>query len=260
MPYRSLDVRIEYDVLKKPKLENPVFIEGLSGLGNVGMLAATHLIREIGAIKFADVFSPYFLRPGTLIPGVMYTDGVAELLKDEIYYSEEKELLILVGYYQGSTAESYFMLAETILDFCDEFNVKRIFTLGGYGTGRYTKEPEVYGATTHEELVEEMKKHNVRVERGIHGPITGISGILLGLGKQREKQAICLLGETHGEFSDPKAAKAVLQRLTSFLGIEIETPELDREIRIIEDEIKRRADLIREMEKEKKGDIGPYIG
>jgi len=236
-----LKVRIELEK-ELPQLDAPVFIEGLGGLGNVGMLAATHLIKELDAIKIANVYSPYFVRTASPIPGIMYVDGVVELLKDEIYYDPEENLMIFVGPYQGSTIESYYMFAETILDFCAECGVRRIFTLGGYGTGRHVDEPKVYGVATDAKLVEEIKNHGVHVEKGYHGPITGMAGLLIGLGKELGFEGICLRGETHGEYPDPEAASAVFRALTSILGIKASTDALDREIEILEEEMRRVAE------------------
>ena len=41
--------------LEHPKLKDPIFIEGLPGIGNVGKLAAEHLKDELKGVKFADV-------------------------------------------------------------------------------------------------------------------------------------------------------------------------------------------------------------
>ena len=40
-------------VYEKPKLENPVLLEGLPGIGFVANIAALHLIRELKAKLFA---------------------------------------------------------------------------------------------------------------------------------------------------------------------------------------------------------------
>jgi proteasome assembly chaperone (PAC2) family protein len=45
---------------KKPKLENPILIEGLPGIGNVGKLAVEHLIEKMNAVKFAEIYSRDF--------------------------------------------------------------------------------------------------------------------------------------------------------------------------------------------------------
>ena len=44
----------------EPQLKDPIFVEGLTGLGNVGLLAARHMIESTGAKVFAELYAPYF--------------------------------------------------------------------------------------------------------------------------------------------------------------------------------------------------------
>ena len=77
-------VSIRY-VTKKPKLKNPILIEGLPGIGNVGKLAVEHLIDSTKSIKFAELYSKDF-PPQVFIN----TDGTIELVKNEFYYWNAK--------------------------------------------------------------------------------------------------------------------------------------------------------------------------
>src|SRR3989442_169731 len=63
--------------LDHPKLNDPIFIEGLPGIGNVGKLAAEHLKDELKGVKFAEIFSKYF-PPQVLVQD----DGQVELVKE----------------------------------------------------------------------------------------------------------------------------------------------------------------------------------
>ncbi|MEM7826591.1 MAG: PAC2 family protein, partial [Candidatus Aenigmatarchaeota archaeon] len=47
--------------LEKPKLKNPIFVEGLPGIGNVGRIACGYLIEELKAKKFAELYSSHFM-------------------------------------------------------------------------------------------------------------------------------------------------------------------------------------------------------
>ena len=49
------DIQIHYE--EHPKLDNPTFVQGLPGIGNVGKLAAEHLKDELKAVKFAEIYS-----------------------------------------------------------------------------------------------------------------------------------------------------------------------------------------------------------
>ena len=45
---------------RKPKLNEPIFVEGLPGIGNVGKLAVEHLLDNINAVKFAELYRRIF--------------------------------------------------------------------------------------------------------------------------------------------------------------------------------------------------------
>ena len=70
---------------KTPKLKNPVFIEGLPGVGNVGRIAAGYLTEELEAVKFAELFSSHFY-PFVLL----HQSSAVHVLKNEFYYYKSK--------------------------------------------------------------------------------------------------------------------------------------------------------------------------
>ena len=225
------DIVLRY--LEKPALEDPIFIEGLPGIGNVGKLAAEHLRDELKGVKFAELFSKYF-PPQVLVQ----EDGLIKLVSNEFYYVKRgkgKDLILLVGDYQGLTPEGQYELSDFVLRTLKEFGVKRAFTLGGYGMGRMVTKPRVLGAATHASLVKEMEKHGVVFSRGEPGAgIVGASGLLLGLGRMYDMQAVCLMGETSGYFVDPKSAQAVLEVLIKVLDVEISFAELENKAKQID--------------------------
>ena len=76
-------------LLKDVDLSDPVFIEALPGIGHVGKLVAEHLIHELGAEKFAELYSPSF-------PPQVFVDenGIVEPMKNEFYYLKSLEKTI----------------------------------------------------------------------------------------------------------------------------------------------------------------------
>ncbi len=219
---------------EKPKLNKPVFIEGLPGIGNVGKLAAEHLIDELGAKKFADIYSKYFP------PQVMVQDGgLVKLVNNELYYVKNAgkgvDLIFLVGDYQGMNPEGQYELTDFVLQVIKELGVQAIFTLGGYGVGRIVDKPKVFGAATHEDLVKEMEKYGVVFSRGEPGTgIVGASGLLLGMAFLHDIRSVCFMGETSGYFVDPKSARAVLEVLIKALGVEVDFSELESKAKQID--------------------------
>jgi uncharacterized protein (TIGR00162 family) len=234
--------------LQKPDLKDPVLIEGLPGVGNVGKLAAEHLIDELKAEKFADVYSKHF--PPQVLVG---DNGVAKLVNNELFFikaqdDDSEDLILLVGDYQGMTPDGQYELASRVLDVAKEFKVKMIFTLGGYGMGKVIKEPRVLGATTSDDLVEKMKSFGITFPKGEPGSgIVGASGLLLGLGKIMGIDSVCLMGETSGYFADPKAATAVLEVLTKVLKVKVDFKELEIKAKEIDFMTNKLKDLEKNM-------------
>jgi len=230
---------------KLPKLDNPILIEGLPGIGNVGKLAVEHLIDSIGATKFAEFYCKDFPPQVFINP-----DGTIELVKNEFYYWEaEKEkqrnLILLTGDYQGLSSQGQYELVNTILEFSKKLGVKEIYTLGGYGLGQDIRKPKVLCATTHKNLVSEMKKHGAVFKKNEPGGgIVGASGLLLGLGKLNGFKGVCFMGETPGYLVDPNSAKAVLKIIKSITGVHIDLSALEEKAK----EIEQIAQQLQEME------------
>lgn len=229
--------KIDIRFLKQPDevgLKNPVFIEGLPGIGHVGKLVADHLVNELDTTKVVEIYSHYFP------PQVMVEeDGTIKMPNNEVYAfksnGDTPDLLILVGDFQSISNEGHFELVNAYIEIAKKFNVSRIFTLGGYGIGRLIEEPYVIGAANDPELIEELEKYGVKFERGEPGGgIIGASGLLLGVSKLEGINAACLMGVTSGYMVDPKSAKAVLDVLTRMLNLEVGVEELDKRAKEME--------------------------
>ncbi|MEM0129233.1 MAG: proteasome assembly chaperone family protein [Thermoplasmata archaeon] len=250
-----------------PPLRDPILIEGLPGVGNVGKLAADYLREQLAAETIATIYSRYF-------PPQVYVneDGTIRMVSNELALHRPKgararDLLILGGDYQGISPEGQYVLTHRILEYCHSLGVREVFTLAGFAQGRPIDEPRVLGAATSLAKVEAMTKLGVvfsRTDPG--GGLIGASGLFLGIGRLFGMEGACLMGETSGYFVDPRSAQAVLKILTRALGVEIDLAELQAKA----EEIDRIAQRIHEIEprgteseapspKPAKDDLG-YIG
>jgi len=251
-------VTVKY-VNKKPKLNNPIFIEGLPGIGNVGKLAVEHLIEMTNAKKFAEIYSKDF-PPQVFIN----SDGTIKLVNNEFFYSKAKkknqnDLVLLTGDYQGLSSQGQYELVESILDVLQDIGVKHMYTLGGYGLGHEIKNPKVLFATTDKHLVKTIKKFGAVFKKNEPGGgIIGASGLLLGLGKLRGLEGVCFMGETPGYLVDPKSAKAVLKIIKKITNIDVDLSRLEEKAK----EIEYIAQQLSEMENisKDKHDELRYIG
>ena len=231
--------------IKDVDLTDPIMVEGLPGVGHVGKLVADHMVEELHAEKIIEIYSPHFP------PQVMVKeDGTIKQVKNEIYarrgQNGEPDLLIIIGDYQSATNEGHYELTSIFLDIAESYKVRRIYALGGYGTGQFVDKSSVMGAATSIELVEEMKTQGVLFqENEPGGGIIGVSGLLLGLGALRGLDVICLMGVTSGYLVDPKAASELLRVLSGILGIEVGMQALDERAK----EMEKIIGKLQEMER-----------
>lgn len=217
---------IELNVLEDIELNNPIFIEALPGLGHVGKLAADHMIDELRATKFAEIYSP------TFPPQVIVKDeGIIENMLNELYYlrdvgEDNLDLIILVGNTQALSPEGQYLVCKDTLEFVKGYGIDRIYTLGGMVTGQAPENPKVFGAATCQANAELLKEAGIEL-RANDGGIVGASGLFLGLGVRQGIDGSCLMGETPGYFIDAEAAEAVLNKLSELLNFEINVDKLE---------------------------------
>ncbi len=265
-----MDMDTKITTLEKPKLNNPILIEGLPGIGNVGRVAAGYLIDQTKAVKFAELYSSHFL-PFVLV----HENSEIALLKNEFYYIKGKkggrDIIILIGDAQSLDQVGHYEIAEKILEFVESFGCKEIYTLGGLGTGQLeTPHPKVFGALTSQKMKKKLESYGVDFNVASKlGTIVGASGLLLGLGKLRGMDGVCLMGETAGFpiVTDPKSAESVLKVLMKILGMNVDLKTLDQRVKEMEsfinkiENLQRKAveEMTKGVQKEGKEDLR-YIG
>jgi uncharacterized protein len=291
----SKPIEIVFSEKKTPSLNSPYLICGFPGTGLVGKLAVDYLIKELGAIHMADVFSSYF-SPQVVIQA----DGTTNIVKNSLYYvknnnktnnninktrsknkkeikdiskptvssdqsnngltqsiddssskstntptaaaaststtiaststsdplSSKNDLILLTGDSQPVVPGSEYVLSEQILDLITKFKISNIYSLASYVTGTFVNDPKIYGTATNPEMVKSFRSFNISTLD--NGNITGMNGLILGLGKLRGIEGICLLGETSGYVIDAKASKHLLEILNNVLGIHINMDEMNK--------------------------------
>jgi len=199
-----------------PVLENPIFVQGLPGFGNVGKIAAHLLIKFCGAKPFAEMYAPYF--PDYVSVG---SDGVCRLPKYEFYAApmEKNDFIIMTGDTQPSFEDvvAHYELCSEVLNFVAKYGCNFIITLGGVPSvedvGR------VYVAATSPRLaVEFMEKGAVLYAKG---RIVGAAGLMLGMAKEHNLEGVCILGATTGFRANRGAGFTVFKFLMKALGNEV---------------------------------------
>jgi len=219
------EISVRYLESFQEKPVEPVLIEGLPGIGQVGKLVAEYMIHILGAEKIGEIHSIY------LPPQVILDEtGLVRLARNELWLSRcaGKEIVFLVGDHQSTSNEGHYILADHYCELAGEMRVKRIYTLGGFGVGHLVNEPRVLGAINREELRAEIEAAGVIITRDEPGGgIVGAAGLMLGLSAPRGIDAVCLMGETSGYIVDPMAAASVLSVLSKLTGIPVDATRLN---------------------------------
>lgn len=223
---------------KKVKLNNPVMIVGLPGIGSVGSMVGEHLKKSLGAKRFATLYSPHFLHQA-----IMQKSGAIRMISNRFYYKEVKgrSIVILLGDTQAGTPEGQYEVNEKIVRFFKSLGGKKIYTIGGYSIGnQYISNPRVFGVANGKNVIKDLSSKGVIFGKAA-GAVWGSAGLIVTFSKKYKIDAACLMGETGMLEIDANAAKAVLNSLKSILDIDINLENLEK--------IKKETEkLIKEME------------
>ncbi len=253
-----MTTRLELD--KEIDVENPVFIEGLAGIGHIGKTTVSYLADHLEAEKVGELYSHHF-PPYTIIKD----DKTVNLLKNNIYqYRNEdgKDLVLIEGNAQASNPQGHYEVAEKIMDLVEKAEASEVITLGGYGTGDVVEDPSVYGAVSKEEFKKEYSDSGVDFGHDI-GQIVGASGLILAMAAEKDYKGVCILGETPGFLmSDPKATESVLESVEKILDIDLDFSELDEKVQESQEVLKKLQNLQQQQGQDQdssSSDLG-YIG
>jgi proteasome assembly chaperone (PAC2) family protein len=202
--------------LSNPTLENPIFVQGLPGFGNVGRIAAHLLIKYFDAKPFAELYSPSF--PDYIS---INSKGICHLPRYEFYFApmEKNDLVIMTGEIQPSFDDvvAHYDVCEEVIDFVESLGCRFIVTMGGVPITE--DKTQVYIAATSPSLATEfMEKGAVIYSKG---RIVGGTGLTLALAKERKLEGVSLLGTTMGFKADKGAGFLVFKFLMKSLGKEI---------------------------------------
>ena len=214
-----LTIQIE----EKPKLNNPVLIEGLPGIGFVANIVALHLIHELKAKRFARILSDSFQDLA-----VTTETGEPRSPINELYYykgsGEGRDLIIWYGNTQALTTFGQYELCGRVLDIAEEMGCRFLITVGGFKQEEVKEVPEIYCAASDVETLKEALALGAKI---MVGNIFGVAGILIGLGALRGFRGFSLLVETLGTYPDANAARYALSAINKYLGLKVDLSRLD---------------------------------
>jgi len=211
------------EIYEKPKLNNPVLIEGLPGIGFVANIAALHLINELKAQLFAEVLSASFQD----LAIITETGGTRSPINELYYYKRNdggRDVIVWYGNTQALTTFGQYELCGRVLDIAQELGCRYLITIGGFKKEEMKETPEIYCAASDNETLNEALGLGAKL---MVGQIFGVAGLLVGLGKLREFKGFSLLVETLGTYPDANGARYALSALSKFLDLKLDLSKLN---------------------------------
>ncbi len=232
-------MKFEVEYHTKPVLKNPILIEGLPGIGNVGKIAMDFLVENVKAKKIISIYSHYFPHSVFINEKNLIDIPILSIYQATI---NKQDFLFLAGDVQPIDEPSCYEFCELIVNILQEYKGQELITLGGIGLQKIPKKPKVFITGTNKAYVKTFP-HAIDKIYGVVGPIIGVTGVLLGVAQRRKVSAVALLAQTfaHPAYLGIKGAKETLYVLNAKFEMKLDLGKLSEEIDEIEKEILSRS-------------------
>jgi len=211
------------DISEKPKLNDPILIEGLPGIGFVANIAALHLIKELKAKRFVQIFSSSFQDFAVTTEN----GGVLSPI-NELYYAKRedggRDLIIWYGNTQALTTVGQYELCGKVFDLAQEFGCRFVISIGGFKKDEAQPVPAIYSTATDLDTMKEALDLGTKV---MVGHVFGIAGLSIGLARIRDMKGFSLLVDTPGMNPDVNAARYALTALGKYLNLNVDLSKLE---------------------------------
>ena len=260
----------ELRLSERPALEHPVLIAAFRGWNDGGQgatLAGGFLARLWDAERFAEIDPEGFVDFQSTRPTVSLDEGLARRIEwpeNALFHASipglGRDAVLLLGVEPNVRWKTFTGL---VVGLAKELGVELVVTFGSLlADVPHTRPAPVTGAASDPKLVEELGLEHSRYE----GP-TGIVGVLLDACRREGLPGVSLWSAVPHYVSlapSPRAARALVDRLSVLLDCAIDTEELvaaeeayadqvseavasDAETSAYVEELERRADMVEEL-------------
>ncbi|MFC1780742.1 proteasome assembly chaperone family protein [Planctomycetota bacterium] len=229
----------ELIIHKKPHLNNPRLLVGLSGWmngGDVSTGTVRCIIDKLQAEKFAEIESRGFYIysfPGSMEitslfrPHTKITEGEIKsysIPENEFYFSEQDDLIIFSGKEPNLQWEEY---ADCIYSLCEQFNVKMIYFIGSItGLVPHTREPRLFCSVSNPKLKDIFRHYGISFTN-YEGPASIISHLTANCSDHNlDMVSFVATVPVYVQGSNPKCIEAMTRRISGMLELNIDLDDL----------------------------------
>jgi proteasome assembly chaperone (PAC2) family protein len=246
-------------ITEKPTLRAPYMVCGISGWLDGGESATgsvQYLSEKLGARSFAEIpiekFHVFHVSGQLSIrPHIKIEDGILmehSFPQNQFFYwtnpHGDNDLILFLGAEPNLNWKGY---ARAILSIAKEFAVARIYLLGGLlDRTPHTREPNVSCLCSSPEIKEEMKEYGVQFTN-YEGPGSFETTLLHFCQEERIQTVNFITRATYyPEFNiviprNPRSIRAMVRRLNSLLHLNLDTSDLDTQVKEAEAKLRSLA-------------------
>lgn len=225
---------LELRIVDKPKLTNPVVIEGFPGIGMIGTIAASYLAEKLEMNLCGYFSSPHF-------PPIAAIHDYKPVSPARIYCSEKHDLIVVFSELV-IPAPLVVALSEKIIELAEKNKAKAIYSFAGIATP--TPDEKMYAIASTKKLVDEMKKQGFELVK--EGATQGVSGVLIAECAAAKFPAVNFMTQTSAPL-DPRGAAKLIDRVMPLIGVKVDTGQLVAEAEKVETKLKDAMDKMKQM-------------
>ena len=240
-------------VEKKPIPSGVVMLFGFPDVGLVGVIAASHLIDELGLEEVA------YLDSRLLPPIVVLHEGVPH--SPVRIFGNDK--ILLAASETPISADIIYQVMDRLIEWGQSKKVKMMISLSGMPIEdrQDVKELKVFAAGSSPEVLKMLQDKGV--EGLMEGYMVGPQAIMLMRCSQIGLPAVTLLAQCFLNYPDPEAAAETLKGLAKIIEVKVDVAKLlekGEEIRLkARDVMKRTQEEMVRMKKGQEYDIPVYV-
>jgi uncharacterized protein len=232
----SDDLPVSLYLTRDVDLEGATIIDGFPSVGLVSTITGNFLVDALDLEHVGSLDSPHFPTVSIVRDGVPY-------FPVRVYAGEG--LCVFISEFQPSP-ETVRPLAQTVTRFALDRGAQRVVSPEGLvrqdedddGVPEEDEKVQVYGLGSTTEARDDLSSAGVpSFEDGL---VTGVSGVLLNLGKKHGFEAVTVLAEANPNYPDARAAGKVIEAIADIIpGLEIDVGPLYSQAENIEGTLRR---------------------
>jgi uncharacterized protein len=238
---------------KKEIPKDAIMLFGFPDVGLVGVIAASHLIQELGLEEVAYMDSPL------LPPMVVLHEGLPH---SSVRIFGNHSILLTVSE-TALPAELIYPVMHTLIDWGRNKGVKMMISISGIPVPdrQDLEELKVFAAASNMETLKMAQGKGIEILR--EGYMVGPQAVMLQYCATLGLPALTLLAQCFFQYPDPEAAAKALEQLGNVIDIKVDVSKLlekGEEIRLkARDMMKRTQQELAKMKKTQEYDIPLYI-